>query len=168
MQKSASHSMRRIHSKNHIVNTRHFTWIAGIACASAMAFAIHVKYGGFIGRIVSNALAGMDIAKPPYGFSITFIAAITSLLPTIGLFILFMLVYDRIPGKSPLTKGITFGLLRLLSEGQLIRMPLMNAVIGNPLWAVFLQQSETWIINLIVSVFLAYLISFSRKGQGND
>lgn len=135
----------------------------GIAVAAIAAFAIHVKYGNFVGGVVSNAMSGVEIARPPYGLGITTTAALTSLLPTLGVFIIFALIYDKLPSRSPLIKGVLFAVLRMFSEGQMVRMPLMNALVGNPLWVVALQQSEIWATNLLLSFVLAYSIELSRK-----
>lgn len=142
---------------------KYFSYIVGVICAAAVMFAVHIKYGNFVAGVVNSAMDGTEIEKPPYSFMITLIATITSILPIMGLFILFFLVYDKIPGKSPLTKGILFGMLRLLSEGQLARMPIMNALVGNPLWVVVLQQSEIWATTLLISIILAYSVSFGKK-----
>lgn len=142
---------------------RNITLALGIIGATVVAFVIHVKYGNFVYGVVAKSMEGVEMAQPPYGPMVTAIAGITSVLPILGLFLIFSMLYDKVPCKSPLGKGVFFGLLYLLSEGELIRMPLMNALIGNPFGVVLLQASAAIAPRLIVAIILSFVVSYSRR-----
>jgi hypothetical protein len=131
-----------------------------LIAAWLIPFCLHVAIQTSTGIYIknrSNEIEKENIRRPPYGAGITLIAAILSLIPTTATFLVINLIYDKIPGSSPLIKGILFSILRLCINGDLVRAPLMNTIIGNPLRIAILKQFDIWIPNLVMCVVLSFL-----------
>jgi hypothetical protein len=82
--------------------------ILGILCSTVLGFFLHVELSGAIGSYVQRSMAGINVLQPPYPFWITAIAFVTAVLPVTAWAILFLLVYDRIPCKSVVMKGLIY------------------------------------------------------------
>lgn len=134
----------------------HIIWLTILF--GVLGFFIHVALGSTVQAVVAENMKGVAILKPPYGPLITSIAGLTALIPALFSLVLYMVIRKQIPGKAPLIKGLFFGALILLLKGQLIRQPLMNYLVGNPLWVVVLQQSEIWLANFIPCILAAIII----------
>ncbi len=137
--------------------------IAGaVVVAAAIGFSIHVLYGqGWAEAYVQRAA---DMGRlngalhQPYPTTIVVIAALTALVPTAGKVLAYILLKERLPGRSRIVKGLAFGLLVLLMGDALIRLPLMNAVIGNPFDVVLVQSLEGWLIAPLMGIAIALLV----------
>src|SRR5690349_14871605 len=96
--------------------------------ASAAGFGIHVLYGqGWALQYVARAAQGgrlNGVVREPYPNYVVVIAALTALIPTFGKVLMFMLVRDRLPGRTAVVKGLGFGLLLLMINDALLRLPI--------------------------------------------
>ena len=135
---------------------------AAILGAAGVGFAIHVLYGrGWANDYVQHAADTGRLAgalREPYPQYVVVTAFVLALLPTAGKVVAYMLLRGSLPGKTRLTKGLWFGLLVMFMGDTLIRLPLMNAIIGNPLDVVFVQGLEGWLIGPLVGVVIALLV----------
>ncbi|EKU97747.1 hypothetical protein Lepto7375DRAFT_6984 [Leptolyngbya sp. PCC 7375] len=129
-------------------------------------FCLHIAIQAATGVYTTSSpdkLEEANCRKPPYGLEVTLIAILLSLIPTATAFLIINLIYEEIPGSSPLTKGICFSILRLCLNGDLIRTPLMNIVVGNPFRNTILKQCDIWIPNLIMCIALSFLAASTRE-----
>jgi hypothetical protein len=126
-----------------------------------VGFAIHVQYGrGWAEAYVQHA-ANVGRLRgglhEPYPAWLVTVAFITELLPVAGKIALYLLIRDFLPGKSRLMKGLSYGLLLMAIGDTLVRAPLMDALVGNPVDVVLVQNAEGWAIDLSVGSVIALL-----------
>lgn len=135
--------------------------LATIVAGSA-GFAIHVLYGrGWAQNYVDIAAAAgrlRHVYVEPYPAYVVVIAYLTWLLVLAVKIVLFLLLRDRLPGRSRLAKGFWFALLLMAMSDALIRFPIMNIVIGNPIDVVFVQGLEGWAIDLATGLAIALMV----------
>lgn len=97
-------------------------------------------------------------AHAPYDALITTVAGVTAILPVVGVLILFLLIKPRLPIRNPVVQGILLAALLLLMEGELIRQPLMNWLVGNPPFVVLLELLKVWIPRFAMCILLAGIV----------
>ena len=146
--------------------------VLATAVASAAGFGIHVLYGqGWaLDYIGAAARAGRlnGVVREPYPTYVVIIAGLTALIPTFGKVLVFLLVRDRLPGRAAYVKGLAFGLLLLMINDALIRLPIMNVVVGNPVDVMFIQSLEAWLIFPIMGVSIALISPVSLATPPRD
>jgi hypothetical protein len=129
--------------------------------AAAIGFLIHVLYGqGIAIEYVQKAAENgrLDgVIKQPYPNWVVAIASLTALIPAFGKVFLYILIQDKLPGKKVI-KGVVYGLFLLFVGDNLLRMPIMGVVIGNPFDVVFVQSLEKWIIYPAMGICIALLV----------
>lgn len=129
--------------------------------AAAVGFAIHVIYGeGVLQTYIQQAAASgrldsVNSGVPPH---IAAIAFITVLIPYSAKTVVYYWAGHLIPSQAPPVKGIIYGLILLCLDHQLVRMPIMNVVVGNPVDVALLMSAESWSIELLSGVIIAYLV----------
>jgi hypothetical protein len=135
---------------------------AATILADAIGFLIHVFYGqGVAIEYVQKAAEDgrlNDVIKQPYPNWIVAVASLTTLIPAFGKVFAYILVQDKLPGRNKAIKGFIFGVLLLFVGDNLLRMPIMGIVIGNPFDVVFVQSLEKWIIYPAMGIFIALLV----------
>lgn len=141
----------------------HVYLFVSVVVAAAASFFTHVYLQGELGPRIHEAMSQHPVVMPPYPFYITAVAFVTRFIPTAALLFIFVILYDRLPGKGPVVKSLTFTLLFLAAEGHLVRFPLMNVLVGNPIWLALLVQVDAWISNLVLCMLLGFGIHFARK-----
>lgn len=146
----------------------HIYVLIAVAAASTAAFFTHIYLDGALSSKIVASMRQNPVIMPPYPFHITAIAFITSFIPTVAVFIIFTVLYGRIPGGGPLTKSLLFWILLLAVKGDLIRFPLMNVLVGNPVWLALLVQVDAWISNLILCLLLGFGIHFARRYAASE
>lgn len=120
--------------------------VAGLVAALASAatgFVIHVGSQSWIQSWVAERMQGREV-RPSW--DVRYIALVTSVEVGIGLVILYALVRGSMPFKSPVLRGLLLGVLLLAVMGRLVRQPVMNLVIGNPLSVVVVQDGVSWLL----------------------
>ncbi len=134
-----------------------------IACAASMiAFVIHVVTVAWIANFVSLTMEGLEV-KPSW--DVRYIAAFTSMEIGISLVVIYTLVRKSTPVKSSITKGFILGILLLMIQGSLIRQPLMDFIISNPLKVVLIQDGVNWLIWLVISILVAITYEYFVVGK---
>ena len=129
--------------------------------AAAVLFTIHVYYGhGWAQDYVDRAYKARPwiIFREPYPTPFFLMAAATEILPVFGFVLLYLMLQDRLPGRSRIAKGFYYGLLVMLCTDHLIRLPLLSAVSGNPLDVVLVQGLEGWAIYPLIGVTIAVVV----------
>lgn len=125
--------------------------IAAIA-AAATGFVIHVGTQSWVQSWVAERMQGKEVAP---SWDVRYIALATSLEVGVGLVILYALVRRAMPVKSAVLRGLLLGVVLLAVMGRLLRQPVMNLVIGNPLPVVVVQDGISWVLWLSAAVVAA-------------
>jgi hypothetical protein len=140
---------------------------AAIVVAAALAFSIHVFYGqGWAACYVDHAFESgrlRGVLHQPYPAWLVTGAFLMELLPIAGKVVLYSMLRDLLPGRSRLAKGTAYGVLLMAIGDTLIRQPLMDALIGNPLDVVLIQNAAGWAVNLCVGITIALLVPARRE-----
>ncbi len=141
-------------------------WLYGLAVivATAVAFYFHVWLVHTIDPYVTNIMEhGYNVTNQSrYGVLITTVAGITGILPVAGVLILFLAIEPKLPISNPVLQGILLAIFFLLMDGQLIRQPLMNWLIGNPPQVVLLELLKEWIPRFAMCILLVSIVRWRR------
>jgi uncharacterized membrane protein YkvI len=140
-------------------------YIAGLVTAiitAGVGLVIHVASQESIKSWVASHMAGHHVTP---SWDVRYIALLTSLEIGIGLVILYALVREALPGKSSLVRGILLGVLLLAIMGRLIRQPLMDLIIGNPVSVVAVQDGISWVVWLAMCIVLALVYDFLAERE---
>ena len=124
--------------------------------ASAIGFLIHVSTLGPITQWVSQRMTGqhMDRDSP----IVTATAFLTSIEIGIGIVVVYLLLRKALPVANIWLRALVLCVLLLAVQGRLIRQPLMDLLIGNPLSVVTLQDGITYSLWLAMSIVVVVLI----------
>lgn len=127
--------------------------------AGLVGMGVHIFLSSHLQTIIATAMAGKEILHPPYPSSIKIWAFLTALLPALGTSIIYYLLLPYLRRfQLPIVRGILFTALMLFAEGALIRQPIMNILVGNPVWLALLQQGGIWLPRLCMGIIIAYII----------
>ncbi len=130
--------------------------------ATAVGFSIHVLYGeGVLQDYIQRAAqAGrLDaVVAEPLPSSIVAIAFVTALVPYAFKVLIYYWAGHLLPGRNTLFKGLSYGVLLLGLDHSLVRMPVMNLVVGNPADVVLLMSAEAWSIALLCGLLIAFIV----------
>lgn len=125
------------------------------ALASASAFVVHVITIEWLPNWIGSQMAGKQVSP---SWEVRYIAMITSIEYGVACLLLYHLLREKIiiKGKCIATL-ILFALLTAL-HGALLRQPLMDFIVGNPLQVVLVQNGFKYLVWLLISVVtvLAY------------
>jgi hypothetical protein len=141
------------------------------ALAAGAAFSIHVLYGRGWAEAYTQA-AGQSgrlshILTEPYPGWVVAVAAATALVPTFGKVLVYLVIRDRLPGRTTWQKGLVFGGLLLLMTDSALRQPFMDVLVGVPIDVALAQAAEPWLIQPIMAMFIALVFGW-RKINGNE
>lgn len=104
---------------------------------SIIAFSIHVATTEWIDNFVAASMKGNTVIS---SWDVRYLAAITSIETGCGLVLLYSLIRTNLPANSSLARGLMTSILLLMVAGRLIRQPIMDLAIGNPLPVVLVQD----------------------------
>ncbi len=143
--------------------------VLATALAAAAGFSIHVLYGrGWAenyAQIAAQSGRMSHVLTEPYPGWVVAVAAATALIPTFGKVLVYLLVRDRLPGRTAWQKGLLFGgVLLLMSDGAL-RQPLMDVLVGVPGDVALAQALEPWLIQPLMGLFIALVVEFRRRSS---
>ena len=141
-------------------------FLSGIL-AGILSLLLHLLIGESVGARVSEIMIarGMGVQTPPYSASVNILAFGTTIFPGIASAFVFYLIEPNLPGKGIVSKGVIFGLLCMAMRGSLIRLPLMDLAIGNPIEVVLLQRLEPFAIGFCMALVISAII---KKGKRID
>jgi hypothetical protein len=137
--------------------------------ASLAGLSLHIIMLKELTPYITSTLNNTTILKPPYPIYINISAYITAILPGFGLALLYYFIRPYFSIKSKVARGILLGLFVLLIKGELIRQPIMNILVGNPISIALLQQSQIWLTSLVMSLLVVFLMpeSYIRSSGAN-
>ncbi len=140
-------------------------FIFTILTASLSSFYIHVFSIEWLEKWIASQMHGMQVYT---SWDVRYIAAITSLEYGIGVFLLYFLIREKLNKINKVLRSIILSLLLLAVQGSLFRQPVMDYVIGNPLYITLIQNGFKWIIWMIISFITVFGYEFSIKKEINS
>jgi hypothetical protein len=129
--------------------------VIAAAIASLVGLSFHIVMLREITPYVNKAMNEVTILKSPYPTYINIFAYITVIFPGLGLATIYYFLRPYFTTQSRFLRGVILGTLILLLEGELIRQPIMNILVGNPISVALLQQSQVWLTH-----YMAILVVF--------
>jgi len=138
-----------------------------VAAASAVGFAIHKLFADWLPSWLAERMAGVEIKRAPYGPEVVVPAAISYLEYGVAFLVAYMLIRRATPQLSTLLRALLLAALCLSLQGAVLRWPIMQLVIGNPLWVTVVQHASIWLPYVAASLVLAYAYEalFRREGD---
>ncbi|RQP21158.1 hypothetical protein [Piscinibacter terrae] len=135
--------------------------------ASAAGFLPHKLFADWLPHWVGAHMEGVQIKVPPYGPEVVVPAALTYIEPGLAYLAAYVLVRKATPTSSVFVRALLVAALCLGLEGSIVRMPLMQLVIGNPLWVTLLQHAGIWVPYVAASLVVAYTFELVGKLGAN-
>ena len=139
--------------------------IASIA-ASAAGFAVHKVFADRLPAWVSAHMENAQIKLPPYGPEIVVPAALTSLESGVAYLVAYLLVRRATPERSVLSRSLLVAALCLALHGSLLRMPVMQLLIGNPVWVTLVQHAGLWAPVVAACLVVAHTYEIVARPSG--
>lgn len=133
-------------------------FILAACLCTALAMTVHIKLQHFCVQYVSTHMEGVTVAHAPYNTFITSMAYLTFVVQALVVCFAYYLVRDYMPCKSAFGRGCLFGLFIMLMNGELLRQPFMNYLVGNPVLVILVQQGQVWISTLVASIVIAWVL----------
>ena len=141
-----------------------------VVVSASVGFGIHVLYGeGWLNEYIQSAAqAGKlsNILQPPYPTPIVAAAYLTALVPYMAKVGVYHFAGHLLPARSALVKGLLFGVVLLAIGDELVRLPIMNYLVGNPLDVTMLMSLEGWSIEISSGIIIALLTPL--RGPARD
>lgn len=129
--------------------------VAAVA-ASAAGFTVHKAFADRLPAWVSAHMGSTQIKLPPYGPEIVVPATLTSLESGLAYLAAYLLVRRATPHRSVLVRALIVAALSLALHGSLLRMPVMQLLVGNPVWVTLVQHAGAWTPVVAASLIVAY------------
>jgi hypothetical protein len=127
---------------------------------------LHIYLLKMLNPMIIQWVSSAKIAQPPYNFFITSAAYITAIFPAMGQVIICYIIAQYIPFNK-LLKGLIFAFLMLLANGEIIRMPLMDFLVGNPWKVVALQHLQTYVVQIIIGIVIIFILPQRKIDHGS-
>jgi len=139
------------------------------AIAAAIGFSIHVYYGeGILDDYVQSAAqAGRldSVISEPYPTYIVALAFLTALVPYIFKVLVFYVAGHLLPARTAFGRGLLYGLVLLGLSHALVRMPVMNFAVGNPVDVTMLMSMEAWSIEILGGIVIAFIVPLRNEAE---
>lgn len=127
---------------------------------AAFGFAAHVFAAEIVEPYVASVMAGRHVAP---SWDVRVPAALTAIEPGVALIILCLLLRHALPSAGTFARGLTAGLLALALSGRLVRQPMMDFLVGNPLNVVAVQDGIVWLIWLGMGLIAAFCLDLTAR-----
>ncbi len=105
----------------------------------------------------------MQMLKFPYPWHIDVLGAATAIVPTLLYYGVLFLVWEKLPWRSWISKGIVFSLVILEIKGELFRNVIMGILAGMPAWYAVVSRLAVWIPNLMLGLICAAGIHYLKN-----
>ena len=129
--------------------------VAAVA-ASVVGFTVHKAFADLLPAWVSAHMGSAQIKLPPYGPEIVVPATLTSLESGLAYLAAYLLVRRATPHRSVLIRALLVAALSLALRGSLLRMPVMQLLVGNPVWVTLVQHAGVWAPIVAASLVVSY------------
>jgi hypothetical protein len=137
-----------------------------VIAASLLAFGAHVLLQYVENSIIAERgeeLSKVQMLKFPYPWHIDVMGAATAIVPTLLYYGLLFLVWEKIPLRSWISKGIVFSLVVLEIKGEIFRNVVMSISVGMPAWYPVVSRLDVWIPNLLLGLICAAGIHYLKN-----
>lgn len=131
-----------------------------LVLAAAVGFIIHVVEVEWLRAWVSEQMTGRTVAP---SWDVRYIAMALSIEHSIAVFVIYLLLRQKIGERSLLVQVGALSMLILAFKTLLVRQPLMDYIIGNPIHVVAAQNLLKWMIPILMSVIIVAGYSFVEK-----
>ena len=136
--------------------------LTAILASSAALFFTHKFAADRLPQWLSEQMIGVEIKRLPYGSEVVIPATFTAVEYGIALFLLYLALRRALPGTSAFSRSLVLAGLSLALGGNLLRMPIMQLVVGNPLHVVLVQHGAVWLPYIVGSLTLTYCYEWLR------
>lgn len=133
--------------------------------ASSSSFFVHVITVEWLPNWVAAQMQNTQIQT---SWSVRYIALLTSLEYGFSTIILYYLVREKLITFGRFKAFILFSMILVAINGALIRQPLMDYIIGNPLKIVLVQNIFKWLVWIIMSFIVVYGFEILIKNDKYD
>lgn len=130
-----------------------FQYLIIAALASSCGFIVHVFSAEWLQSWIAQIMEGHKVSS---SWAVRYIAILTSLEYGISTLILYWLVRDKIIPYGKFKAFVILSLLLTALHGALIRQPLMDFIIGNPIEVALLQNIFKWLVWILMSFVVVY------------
>jgi hypothetical protein len=125
--------------------------------AAGIGFTLHVFAVEWVDPYVASIMAGRTVSP---SWDVRVPAALSSIEQGLALAMLYLLLRARLPFTTTFVRAALTGLLTLALAGDLIRQPMMNLLVGNPVEVVAVQDGSVWVIRLVMALIAAYCLDW--------
>jgi hypothetical protein len=122
-------------------------YVLAVLLAGVIADTIHIYYGHIVGGITI------------YSSYIDLWSYATKPLEALGVLIVYYFLGDRLYSKSRFLRGVQLAMLICLVKDGLLREPLMNTILGNPLLESIYRESQVWFSVLGMSLVISFMVT---------
>ncbi|EGR1757974.1 hypothetical protein GA076_24015 [Vibrio parahaemolyticus] len=123
------------------------------AIASSCGFIVHVFSAEWLQAWIAQHMEGQSVIP---SWDVRYIAMLTSLEYGISAIVLYWLIRDKIIKYGQFKAFIILSLLLTALHGALIRQPLMDFVVGNPIEVALVQNAFKWLVWMLMSLVTVY------------
>lgn len=138
------------------------TIVAAAVPASAAGFYLHVFSAEWVQRFVSALMEGKTVAP---SWDVRVPAAISSIEIGLGAAFCYWLLRHRFPHMGWVRGGLLLAGLVLMIKGNLVRQPVMNLLVGNPVEVVAIQDGLTWLTWGLMGWIIALVFALAERRQ---
>ena len=130
-------------------------WIRGLFALSLMAvlatvasFGIHLATAAWLPGWLADRMVGVEMLA---SWDVRYLAGATSIEYVLGSMLMYALMRRSLLGWRPWARIVVFTLLILSTRGLLMRQPLMDWAIGNPMDVVVIQNGLKALVWIVVA-----------------
>ncbi len=127
--------------------------------ASLTGFIVHVFTVEWLPDWIGSQMQGIELQP---SWAVRYVAGITSIEYGIAAIVLYHLARDKLIQFGKLNASIYLSLLLLALNAMLIRQPLMDYLIGNPIHVVIVQNIFKWLSLIMLSFITVYGYEFIK------
>jgi len=121
--------------------------------ASLTGFVLHVFTVEWLPGWIGQQMQGIELQT---SWAVRYVAGITSVEYGVATIVLYYLVRDKLLKYGKFKAAVLLSVLLLSLHSMLLRQPLMDYVIGNPIHVVLVQNGSKWLSFILMSFIVVY------------
>ena len=125
--------------------------VAGLASTSA--FVIHVLTVEWLPSWIGQQMQGLSITP---SWDVRYVAGLTAIEYGLAAMAIYLLGRDKFLSVGVFKSSLILAALLAAINGALIRQPLMDFVVGNPLHVVLVQNGFKWMVWLMMAIIVVF------------
>lgn len=134
---------------------KYFLFLIVAVVASASSFVVHVATIEWLPAWIGHQMQGVSIQP---SWNVRYIAG-----DGIGAIALYYFARNKLIRLGQLKAALLFSILLMAIHGALLRQPLMDYVVGNPIQVALVQNSFKWLVWLLMSCCVVFGFEFVIK-----